>query len=310
MKIVLKIIFVFLIISTSICSADVPRLVLYFDINKTLIASDKAANRSIDNVLNEMLAANYEAVWDEKVSSPITFEAYAAKMTNSREEKLAFMHGFMDHLREYIHPLFPLIMRDYLTALTILDSYEGMVFPSFYCLLDFLDEEQIPYSIILRTMGGERAEVQEEIEQRRSLAFVRGKFLEGSLIIEGEEPISNPSAIYQRLKKVENAAILDDWAFWNAHQGESAQGKPFYVDQEDKEILPIFFDDNISKSSKSIIAPMDSITGELIPIEELMESGQAVCVDTWEAILNPNYYIDLVKGAMKKHVSRQPSFSQ
>ena len=84
------------------------------------------------------------------------------------------------------------------------------------------------------------------------------------------------------------------------------QGKPFYVDREDKGTLSIFLDDNISNNNpiKNIIAPLDAATGELIPIEELIESGQAIRVDTLKAILNDEYYINHIQETIKKHKSK------
>lgn len=85
----------------------------------------------------------------------------------------------------------------------------------------------------------------------------------------------------------------------NAHQGSAEQGKPFYFNSEDQEILSIFFDDNIGDSDeKNIIAPLDIATGEKVSIKTLLESKQAVGVDTLEAILNQSYYIERLQEAL------------
>lgn len=303
MKNALKIIFVFFIFTTSIFGAEIPRLVLHFDINKTLIASDKATNKSIDNILNELLAEKYRAVWDENEEYPISFEEYADKMTDSRENKIIFVHHFIDYLKEHKHPSLAYVLHDYLSALTAINASEGTVFNSFYSLLNFLDQEKIPYSIILRSFGREVMEVKEEIEKIHQMAFDIGKFQQGSLVLETGEIITDAPSIYQLLKSSSHVAIQDDWTYWNVHRMASAKGKPFYVNQEDDEILPIFFDDNIhlKDSYTNIIAPLNALTGELISIEELVGSGKAVRVNTWDAILDQNYYIDLVKVAMKKN---------
>jgi hypothetical protein len=303
MKITLKIIFVFFILTTPIFGAEIPRLVLYFDINKTLIASDKATNRSIDNILNELLAEKHVAVWDENEEYPISFEDYAAKMTDSRENKIIFVHHFIDFLKEHNHPLHPNVLHDYVSALTAINASEGTVFTSFYSLLNFLDQEKIPYSIILRSFGREVMEVKEEIEKIHQMVFDIGKFQQGSLVLETGAIFTDAPSIYQLLKSSSHVAIQDDWTYWNAHRMASAKGKPFYVNQEDDEILPIFFDDNIhlKDSYTNIIAPLNALTGELISIEELVGSGKAVRVNTWDAILDQNYYIDLVKIAINKN---------
>lgn len=58
MKLIIRLFVTFLVISTSLFSEDSLHLILYFDINKTLIASDKAGNKSVTDVINELLAEN------------------------------------------------------------------------------------------------------------------------------------------------------------------------------------------------------------------------------------------------------------
>ncbi len=117
--------------------------------------------------------------------------------------------------------------------------------------------------------------------------------------------IENSYAIYSQLQHIGHIAIHDDWSYWSAHGMAARQGKPFYIDRDDAETLTIFFDDNIIEDDqiKNIISPLDAHTGEVISIEDLVESGQAVRVDTLEAILNDDYYIDRVKEALIKHSS-------
>ncbi len=51
-------------------------------------------------------------------------------------------------------------------------------------------------------------------------------------------------------------------------------------------------------TKKNIIAPMDATTGDAISVEELVRSGQAVRVDTWEAIMDSDYYIKRLEEAL------------
>lgn len=89
---------------------------------------------------------------------------------------------------------------------------------------------------------------------------------------------------------------------------DSKFGKPLYIDPEDRSTLSLFFDDNIflDDREKNIIAPMNAKTGEPISIAELAALNQVFCVDTLEAILNDDYFIDLVLNTMNKNFPKIP----
>jgi hypothetical protein len=306
MKFVKPILFCFIVFLTTIFAAEDRRLILYFDINKTLIATDKATNKTLNDVLNELLSEKYVAKWDEKEELPISFEAYARKITSSRNEEIAFKQNFIPYLEKNCHELFPKVLRDYESALEVLNSSQKNVFPSFYALLDYLDKEKINYSIILRSFGVEVLEVKEEIETLHPMTMAVGKFQNG-VLIENGQTIDQVETIYQHLKSLGHAAIQDDWSYWNAHHEASAQGKPFLVDLKDSETLPIFFDDNIrlDSSRKNIIAPLNALNGELLPIEVLSELKYVVRVKALEAILDRDYYINHVKEALSIKQSKE-----
>lgn len=285
-----------------------PHLILYFDINKTLIASDKAGNKSVSDVLNELLAEKYEAQWD--VTTPkMSFEMYVYDVLvpgsslhdNVYQERKYHVQHFVDYLREKAHPLYQTVLQDYNSLLASLNQSSGMVFPSFYHLLEHLDKAKISYSIILRSFGDETVDVAKEVNKIYKKIFRSlGEFRGEQLVFNGKL-IEGTDSIYQLLRRVEHAAIHDDWKHWNGHGMTAKHGKPFYVDREDPKTLSIFFDDNIKNDLvHNIVAPLDAKTGELISIEELIESGQAVRVDTLKAIQEPNYFIDRVQEALDK----------
>lgn len=289
-----------------------PHLTLYFDINKTLIASDKAGNKSVENILNELLAEKYKARWDDSLKEEISFYDYASEILvpgpkddkELKNKRKQYIFHFIDYLRGRNHPIFQPALKEYNAALDALFSFPSQVFLSFYRLIDYLDQNKISYSIILRSFGEEVFEVKDEINIFREDFFKRtGKFREGALYLDDGTKLENPISIYNGFRRMEHAAINDDWSNWDAHSESIEQGKPFYIDTDDAETLPIFFDDNISEddSKKNIIAPLDPKTGKLIPIENLVQSGQAIKVDTLQAILNPDYYINCVQRALEKH---------
>lgn len=313
MKFVLQILFLLLVVTPVIpvYSEATPHLVLNFDINKTLIASDKAGNKLVDDVINELLAEKYIAFWDSSLLEEISFDDYVNKIlipgpkndSELRRQRKCYLQRFLDYLRENNSPLYELAFSDYETALKVLESSQGDIFPSFYRLIEKLNEQQISYSIILRSFGLELFEVKQEINSfHEGLIGRTAEFQKGKLYLDSGEVIEDSYEIYCTLRSIGHIAIHDDWNYWNSHGLAAHQGKPFYVDREDSEILSIFFDDNIDEadSINNIISSLDANTNESIPIEEVVELGLAVRVDTLEAILNDNYFIERVEKAVEK----------
>lgn len=312
MKLIIHLFLILLLISSSLFSENIPHLILYFDINKTLIASDRAGNKSVNDVINELLAEKYEACWDESLEEPITFDAYVHKILvpgsrddqGLRSQRKIYLQHFIEYLHEHSHPLYENVFQDYEEALTILATSNSVIFKSFYFLLDYLDQKEISYSIVLRSFGEEVFEVKDEINILYKMLFSQtGEFLERKFVLNGNQSIEGSEAIYKQLRRIDHTAIHDDWNYWNENSMSAKSGKPFYIDREDDETLSIFFDDNIKEtdSNFNIIAPIDVATGELISIGELVASGQVVRVETLEAILNTDYYIKLVEEAFLKH---------
>lgn len=299
--------------------ADSPHLMLYFDINKTLIASDKAGGKTVENVINELLGEKYEAVWDYEHPEKMTFEEYVhqvlvpgpEKDPALRTQKRAYLHHFVEYLKERAHPLYQEVLEEYEVALESLRASPGTVFNSFYLLLEDLDQRGISYSIILRSFGDEVYEVKNEIEVIREMPISQvGKIRVGKLYLDGHVPIAGSYEIYQQLRYQGHTALNDDWEDWRAHGETAKHGKPFYLDREDGETLALFFDDNIHEddSIKNIIAPTDARSGEFIPVKSLIETGQAVSVDALEVILNNNYFINKVNEALDKHSAMESKF--
>lgn len=291
-------------------SAELPHLILYFDINKTLIASDKAGNKTIEDVLNELLSEKYQAVWDNSLKEPVSFDRYVSTTLvpgpnddqTLRQQRRQYLDHFLDYLRINSHPLYEAAMKDYQDALSILKSSNSTVFPSFYQLINKLEEDHINYSIILRSFGHEIAEVRKEIADVSKLSFAHdGQFQQGSLYLDQGTLFTQTQGIYSSLKHGGHASIRDDWNYWSADGMSSRCGKPFYIDTEDTSTLSIFFDDNIhpTNAQLNIIAPIEVKTGVPIPVTNLIQSGQAVKVDTYEAIVNPQYYIQKVYQALQ-----------
>ena len=293
-----------------------PHLILHFDVNKTLIASDKAGDKSIEDVLNQLLSARYKYCWDSNVEEQISYDAYVRDILLPGSEndaalktaRRAYLDHFVDYLRKQSHPLYPAVIENYNTALRILQSCNGCVFPSFYQLLEDFDRKNVSYTIVLRSFGEDVFNVAKEINTTYKETFFQyGVFEKGVLSIGSGETDKTPRAIYEALGLSGHIAIRDDWGYWMQGGMKSEFGKPFYLDQEDRNTLSLFFDDNIHLDGreKNIIAPMSAKTGKMVAFAELSSTRQVVCVDTLEAILNNYYFIELIQEAVANRETRE-----
>lgn len=294
---------------------DFPHLILHFDVNKTLIASDQTENKSMEDVICELLSRKYSACWDDTVAEPMTFDAYVKTVllpghehdAQLKMDRLFHLIHFIDFLRDHNHPLYPAVLTEFDLVLESLKEMEGNIFPSFYHLISDLDQKGITYTLYLRSFGKEVFEVKNEINTScKNLFQIDGTFQKGVLHIDGISPLNEPQKIYDFFYSKKHAAIRDDWKYWMDGEMDAKYGKLFYIDPTNTDVLPIFFDDNIKtdSSEKNIIASIDLQTGKTIPIPLLLQTRQLVAVDTLKAILNKRYYIEYVEEALQMHQLR------
>ena len=300
--------FVVLVLSITISLfSEGPHILLHFDINKTLIASDGANNKSTIAVLNELLAEKYTFEWDETLKNPISFDAYVRQVLvpgshddlELRIQRREYLDHFIEFLRECNHPLYEEVLMNFNAAIFALNMSQGRVFPSFYRLIDELDRQGISHSIILRSFGKELFAVGNEIEKFCKKSFIhRSKFQKEIFYLTEDHWIEDLDEVYSLMRHSGHMAIQDDWNHWSTHGLIGRYGKPFYIDPEDSETISFFFDDHIRlddpATAINIIAPINIKTKELVPIQELVESGQVVRVDTLKAILDDDYYLNIV----------------
>ena len=96
-------------------------------------------------------------------------------------------------------------------------------------------------------------------------------------------------------------AIRDEFPPWKAHREDWHYGKKFFLSLNTNTLV-LFFDDNIEagRSNTNIVQPIqvkDSTTIEQIDPALLFDT-QLFRVDTESAIIDPNYFIDLVQKAL------------
>lgn len=307
MKLFIKCIFSILF-TLSLYGQD-PHLMLYFDMNKTLIASDQLQGKSEEDILNEILASQWKSCWDTTIQEPITYIEYVKQVVvpgpandpELHQKRQFHYHHFIDDLQERNHPLYQEIATIYHQALDKLYSSPSLVFPSFYQLLNKLEAEQRSYTIILRSFGSEVFEIADKINTTfKPLFHHYGNFKQGTLTVDDQQQGSNLSEVYQMLHSLSHMAIRDDYDYWDQGEFRTPFGKPFLLNQSNNDVLEIFFDDHINLNTQetNIIAPIDIQTGQTIPTEKLVRSGQVVRVNTLEAILNDDYFIKHVQRAL------------
>lgn len=90
--------------------------------------------------------------------------------------------------------------------------------------------------------------------------------------------------------------LRDDFPWWKANKQERHCGKPLLVSKNEKEIHPIFFDDNILLHSKdsSIVDARYLETKESIPFDEA-NNKYFVYANILKSLADDNYFVDLVQ---------------
>ena len=305
-----KLLSILLLFVFALNATEHPHLIIHFDINKTLIASDSTENKTTDDVINELLSKKYTACWDEFVKEPITFEAYVKASIlpgpdhdpHLKEQRLVHLIHFIDYLQKNNHALYATAQKEYTRVKSILDQSSTKVFPSFYQFVNEINKKGIPYTLFLRSFGQDVFEVTNEINSIFPDLFTSsGSFKKGILHLQNNEILEKTDAIHQFFLSKQNAAIRDDWHHWMQGKMEAKFGKPFYLEPENKNVLCLFFDDNIKLNSpdKNVVGPLHGKTGESLCLNQLIEKRQVIPVNTLEAIANPRYYIEHLEEALK-----------
>lgn len=293
-----------------------PRLLLNFDVNGTLILKDTSKKASDECMLISALAENTFASWEEGYES-MSFKQYVYNVLlpgdksdpQLKRERQKIVATFLQWLSEKSHPALSSVLEDYHK---IKDKFTDpktkevnfTVFPSFYLMLEKLRSMNIPFTIILRTFGGDLPEVVKEIEDHHSGLKIShwAKFEEINLNSEEKKTIKKAEEVFDTfLSSDGHFAIQDDWLKWNQDGERGRSGKPFLYDisgrRRNIKNLSLFFDDNITGEEQDIVRSCE-ITGKNVPAKSLL--GQLIFpVNTKEAMLNDDYYIDRILQAIR-----------
>lgn len=294
----------FLIALSSSLIGKSPHLILHFDVNQTLIPTDPSGMKSCNDVLIQALARECIDRWDDE-HPPMSYYRYVYEVLFPghrsdiplKKKKIAALSNFLNVLEERNHPFYPEAMRRYHLAKEIVNSSKRLVVSSFYKLLDFLEEQPLTYTIVLRSFGHDLDRVKAEIEAYTPLCFSPSKLNYKQGILHQEGSIcDHPFKLFVESRAL---AIQDDWKWWNSHDENGAYGKPMPIDES--QALSLFFDDHIEidQSPKyNIVAPYNLKTGAPLNTYPLTCQHRLARVDTLAAIIDPAYYTTLVKQAL------------
>lgn len=288
---------------------DQPHIILHVDINRTLIVEDKGKGLAPDKCLAALLSAapEYSHTWGDD-SEKMTYKKWVDEklLPGSYEdpvlkEKRESCHTeFVEAARNKDHPMLNEIIQELnslLYALIIQGSRK--VFESFPNLVQYLKERNYPFSVILRTFGKDLEWVSQELAQD-SLNFIQRSFCQGALHLN-DGVFSNPADILAAFEPGKHYAIQDSYDWWIHHNLTENGGKPFPINISDKRVLSIFFDDS-ANSTKRQILKIIPFGGNKVNLNELIEMGRVVAVDTRNAIRDPNYYISAVEKVLEKQL--------
>lgn len=286
---------------------DQPHIILHVDINRTLIAEDNSKGLAREKCLATLLSNDpkYSHTWGDGLEK-MTYKKWVDEklfpgsyQDEVLKKKRESCHTeFVEVARNKNHPMLNEIISELNLLLDTLETQGSKkIFKSFPNLITYLKVRNYSFSVILRTFGDDLDWVSQELAQD-GLNFIQGSFCEGVLHLNNGV-FSNPADILAAFEPGKHYAIQDSYDWWKHHNLTENGGKPFPINISDKRVLSIFFDDS-ANSSKRQILKIISFGGEKVNLNELIEMGRVVAVDTRKAIRDPNYYISAVEKVLKK----------
>jgi hypothetical protein len=311
-----------------------PTVVLHFDLNGTILAKDPAAGKDQKAMINSILAKETSGIWDDTWQKQLmSYDDYlhhiegqlVQHITDPRLKRTEGKKARSEKSSRFVEDFDVRFQGELSEKMKLLDqrvsSFDKEIFDSLFFLLEHLKQKQIQYRLVLRTFGNDLDQVVAALEGKLNTRFVRGTFKTDPVTKQSvlkvryfhgiEETVTN----FKRMEEVLNGtpflAIQDDYGPWgNAPIKEDWHfGKPFFYASAEKDVLPVFFDDNVGEpnSPSGIVRPINLVTGEAVDPTPLLDK-QIFKVQTSRAIglgapgtLN-SYYIDLVEKALEFRV--------
>jgi hypothetical protein len=280
-----------------------PKLLLHFDINKTLITEDIISNKNSDYILSNALALRSIHQWD-KAHPPMSYYDYVHLVVakGDKEKQYELIGGFISFVESSDYPDRDFVIKTYEEAMSKMEG--RYLVPSFEKLVKKMEEKNVDFRIILRTFGNDihKGKIVKEVNQILGNTCIEhiGQIKEGVLTVRGGDQVT------QTIQKVDemyrffrdsqgHMAIQDDWKTWNNDQERERSGKPFIFDPEDHLALSLFFDDHIILDPNSEFNIIHAIKadGLSLPVKDYLNRN-LFAADTIEAVLDEDYFLNLV----------------
>lgn len=208
------------------------KLILHFDINETLIASDQSNGKDVmDGILNSISEEVY--MKDYNISyKKYTESLYPGLDPQMKEQRLRM-------LREDLHLHMNEEQKEKVSK--CIEKSKHPIVPAFQYLIEKLDQRQIKYVIHLRTFGEDLPKVLPHIESiiRRKIHVIERNNL-------SKESLRN-------IFRTQCCAMREDYIIWKNSDKHYSCGKMFPIETSNT-YKAFFFDDNITKG---IVCPYE-----------------------------------------------------
>lgn len=239
-----------------------------FDLNKTIMASDFAQGKDLEETCNGILAEFTYALWDGKqkqsyyeyITDRIAQDHPTLELSGKEVKKLRAeqLRDFPAYLKQHWPDKFIQYEQELAAMKAKVGDNPTALFPSFYKAIAWL-EEHFPgrYVIRLRTFGKDLPTTIESIHAHTPIKITeQGAFKNGQLIIGGQ-----PTPLQEFFTKpdLHHCAIQDDFNYWDSHKSQACGGKVFILNRDR---MCMFIDDNAGDKRKPIVNPIEISKGQ------------------------------------------------
>jgi hypothetical protein len=289
------------------------QIIIHLDINGTLIFFDGATGKNARECINESLSKRLITYWPN-YDKPCSFYDYVyqhvlpgdANDSVLKKQRNEMIGKFEDYVKEQNLPFRETMSKVIEVAEKKIKEFQDQgknIVPSFYHMVDRLENDNIDFYIQLRTFGKELEQTKAEIEKNTKIQF------EKEVVDLTKKDLYENEDIAQKLQ--ENKAksidesfskghhmVQDNYDKWKAAKFQASGGKPFFVGGNQSS-TSIFFDDNApgqGNEARCIVGPQD-LNGNFSNIQDLTKQGSVVKADALEALFDPNYFIEKIVSA-------------
>lgn len=282
-----------------------PHLLLYVDINGTIMLADPVSGKDTLAAINELLAKKFSAVWGEHSSEKMTYREYVetflcpgnSQNLDVKKSRIDFYRNFIPYLKQSQHELLAEVQAEYQKYYAIYGNTKDNVMPSFIFLIQYLDDNAIPYSIILKTFGVDLQPVVDELEAKTSLKFNRGMSVtEEGYVRIGDTILKEPEDMLAYHVPGRHYACQDNYDRWEALKFSYAGGKPFPIGNGKLSVM--LEDHSLDKKILQVVCDKKLGLGCVDQKKlqsDLIKLGRIVAVETSKASLEMNYFIEKIQ---------------